>query len=149
MSWAAEEFKNIDLGDRRLDKRTVLLAERMAANPMASIPQACGGWAETQAAYRFLAQDDVEWEAILAPHWQSSEERMRAHRVVLCLQDTTELDFNGQRIAGLEPLSYEAQCLEASVSRCLLGKGKRRGRCGNGSGPSGRRFPMARAARLT
>lgn len=109
MSWAAEEFKAIDLGDRRLDKRTVLLAERMAARPLASIPQACGGWAETQAAYRFLAQDDIEWEAILAPHWQSAEERMRAHRVVLCLQDTTELDFNGQRIAGLGPLSYEAQ----------------------------------------
>lgn len=104
MSWAAEEFKDIDLGDRRLDKRTVLLAERMAAKPLASIPQACGGWAETQAAYRFLAQDDIEWESILAPHWRSSEEHM------LCLQDTTELDFNGQRsIAGLGPLSYEAQ----------------------------------------
>ena len=34
---------------------------------------------------------------------------MQAHPVVLCLQDTTELDFNGQRIAGLGPLSYEAQ----------------------------------------
>lgn len=109
MSWAAEEFKDIDLGDRRLDKRTVLLAERMAANPMASIPQACGGWAETQAAYRFFAQDDIEWEAIFASHWRSAETRMRAHPVVLCLQDTTELDFNGQRIAGLGPLSYEAQ----------------------------------------
>jgi hypothetical protein len=29
--------------------------------------------------------------------------------VVLCLQDTTELDFNGQTIKGLGPLSYEAQ----------------------------------------
>ena len=43
MSWAAEEFKTIDLGDRRLNKRAVLLAERLAANPVASIPQACGG----------------------------------------------------------------------------------------------------------
>jgi hypothetical protein len=34
---------------------------------------------------------------------------MRQHPVVLCLQDTTELDFNGQDIAGLGPLSYEAQ----------------------------------------
>ena len=58
MSWATEEFKNIDLGDARLNKRTALLAEQLAANPMASIPQACGGWAETQAAYRFLAQDE-------------------------------------------------------------------------------------------
>ena len=68
---------------------------------MARIPQACGGWAETQAAYRFLAQEDIEWEAILMPHWRSAEARMRAHPVVLCPQDTTELDFNGQRIAEL------------------------------------------------
>ncbi|TAN52365.1 MAG: hypothetical protein EPN21_04185, partial [Methylococcaceae bacterium] len=26
MSWAKEEFKGIDLGDKRLDKRAVLLA---------------------------------------------------------------------------------------------------------------------------
>ena len=109
MSWAGEEFKEIDLGDVRLNKRTVLLAERMAASPMASIPQACGGWAETQAAYRYLSNDDIDWESIMAPHWQSSEVRMRAHPVVLCIQDTTELDFNGQQIAGLGPLSYESQ----------------------------------------
>lgn len=36
-------------------------------------------------------------------------ERMRACEVVLCLQDTTELSFNGQDIAGLGPLSYETQ----------------------------------------
>ena len=29
--------------------------------------------------------------------------------VVLCLHDTTELDFSGQTIEGLGPLSYEAQ----------------------------------------
>ena len=103
MSWAGEEFKEIDLGDVRLNKRTVLLAERMAASPMASIPQACDGWAETQAAYRYLSNDDIDWESIMAPHWQSSEVRMRAHPVVLCIQDTTELDFNGQQIAGLGP----------------------------------------------
>ncbi len=35
--------------------------------------------------------------------------RMREHAVVLCLQDTTELDYNGQAMTGLGPLSYEAQ----------------------------------------
>lgn len=34
---------------------------------------------------------------------------MAAQPVALCIQDTTELDFNGQVIAGLGPLSYEAQ----------------------------------------
>ncbi len=109
MSWAAEEFKSIDLGDKRLNKRAYLLAEQLAAKPTASIPAACGGWAETQAAYRFMAQDKVEWTDILAPHIACSKARMREHDVVLCLQDKTELNFNGQKIAGLGPLSYEAQ----------------------------------------
>ena len=34
---------------------------------------------------------------------------MKEYPVVLCLQDTTELDFNTQAINGLGPLSYEAQ----------------------------------------
>ena len=34
---------------------------------------------------------------------------MSEHRVVLCLQDSAELDFNGQAIEGLGPLTYEAQ----------------------------------------
>lgn len=34
---------------------------------------------------------------------------MQQHPVMLCLQDTTELNFNGQETEGLEPLSYEAQ----------------------------------------
>lgn len=109
MNWAEEEFHDIDLGDQRLNKRAVLLAERLAQKPTASIPQACGGWSETQAAYRFFGQDDIGWDDILTPHWKSSEERMGAHPVVLCLQDTTDLNFNGQAIAGLGPLSYEAQ----------------------------------------
>ncbi|WP_415583118.1 transposase, partial [Cupriavidus taiwanensis] len=57
----------MDLGDQRLNKRAVLLAERLAEKPTASIPSACGGWEETAAAYRFLAQDELDWRDILAP----------------------------------------------------------------------------------
>lgn len=61
------------------------------------------------AANRFFDNDSVEWQAVLEPHWQRTEQRMAAESVVLCLQDTTELDFNGQHAQGLGPLSYEAQ----------------------------------------
>lgn len=43
------------------------------------------------------------------PQWVCSRTRITCQRVVLMLQDTTELDFNGQSIEGLGPLSYEAQ----------------------------------------
>lgn len=70
--------------------------ESMAATPSASVPKACNGWGETVAAYRFFDNENVDWRAILAPHWQRTSERMKTQSVVLCLQDTTELDFNGQ-----------------------------------------------------
>jgi hypothetical protein len=109
MNWAAEELKTIELGDARLNNRSVLLLERLAQKPSASIPGACSNWAETTAAYRFLSNDNVRWDKVLEAHWQASQERMAQHKVVLCLQDTTELDYNGQQIEGLGPLSYEAQ----------------------------------------
>lgn len=83
--------------------------ERFSADPMASVPKACRGWGETMGAYRFFGNDSVDWRDILAPHWQQTQSRMQAESVVLCLQDTTELDFNGQGAIGLGPLSYEAQ----------------------------------------
>ncbi len=83
--------------------------DRFTADPTASVPKACRGWGETMAAYRFLDNDSVDWRAIMAPHWQQTQQRMAVQPVVLCLQDTTELDFNGQGAFGLGPLSYEAQ----------------------------------------
>ena len=61
MSWAQGEFGTVDLGSERLNDRAVLLAERLAAEPGESIPNACRGWAETQAAYRFLSNDKTDW----------------------------------------------------------------------------------------
>ena len=45
----------------------------------------------------------------MTAHRQATVARIREHAVVLCLQDTTELDYNGQVMTGLGPLSYEAQ----------------------------------------
>jgi hypothetical protein len=108
-AWTEAEFEGLDLGDARLNKRARILMERLAAEPTASVPNACNGWGETMAAYRFFDNASMDWRAILEPHWQQTQARMDARSVVLCLQDTTELDFNGQRARGLGPLSYEAQ----------------------------------------
>ncbi len=109
MGWAKEELSRIDLGDQRLNARSIKLLQQFSAKPTASIPTACGGWAETIAAYRFFAQEKIDWRDILQPHLDCSFTRMRGQSVVLCLQDTTELDFNGRQMQGLGPLSYEAQ----------------------------------------
>jgi len=100
---------SVDLGDERRNERAKALLTRFAENPTASIPHACRGWAETMGAYRFVENPAVDWREILQPHWDCTRERMREHAVVLCLNDTTGLDFNGQNISGLGPLNYEAQ----------------------------------------
>lgn len=109
MSWAEEEFATLELGDKRLSKRLVKLVEQLAAKPTASIPAACASWGDTAAAYRMLDNERCDWREIIEAHGRCTLQRMADLPVVLCLHDTTELDFNGQTIEGLGPLSYEAQ----------------------------------------
>jgi hypothetical protein len=59
-------------------------------NPTASMPGACCGSAETQGGYRLLSQDGFDWLDMLEPHSECTRERMAAHPVVLCVQDTTQ-----------------------------------------------------------
>lgn len=52
MSWVTDKLHTLGLGDQRLSRRTVLLAERLAAQPMTSIPGGGGGQDRAAAAYR-------------------------------------------------------------------------------------------------
>jgi hypothetical protein len=110
MSALAAELAAIDLGDQRLNHRAQRVAEKLGEKPTVSIPAACGGWDETKAAYRLFDHPEVTAESVLAPHIACTEERLRAHPRVLCVQDTTELDYTSkQDIAGLGPLNYETR----------------------------------------
>ncbi|CAM2162169.1 transposase [Paraburkholderia sacchari] len=108
-AWVDEEFETLDLGDPRRDRRAKELVKRFASRPTASIPGACDGWAETMAAYRFLGNERIDWRDMMQPHWDRTTARMGQLPVVLCIADTTELNFNGQDIDGAGPLCYEAQ----------------------------------------
>ncbi len=70
------EFRNLDLGDERIKTREVKLLETLAKSPKSSIPQACQGWAETQAAYRFYSNESVTWEKLLTAHANQVEQRI-------------------------------------------------------------------------
>lgn len=60
-------------------------------------------------AYCFLTQDKLDWQDILQPHWVAALVRMREHPMVLCLQDTTQLDIEGKVTRGLRPLNDETR----------------------------------------
>lgn len=87
------EFKDIDLGDQRLNERSRSLLEAMAADPAASINAAVDGWNDTLAAYRFFDNPSVDENEILAAHRRRTEERIAERNIVLVVQDTTGLDF--------------------------------------------------------
>jgi len=110
-NWLSTEFKHLDLGDKRNNARTIEIVNNISKAPKSSIPQSCQGWAETQATYRFYSNDSFDSKALIQPHYDATEERIRQSesKVILCLQDTTELNFNGQQIEGMGRLSYDAQ----------------------------------------
>lgn len=92
-SWAEEELQHAQLGDKRLNKRLIRLVKDLSSQPSASVPQACGSWAATKAAYRFWKSDNVEADDIRKAHQERTVERLRGESMVLMIQDTTELDF--------------------------------------------------------
>ena len=109
-NWITEELSKADLGDKRLNQRCALLLERFESKPSLSIPGACKGWRETQAAYRFFNNPKVSKEVILAAHAKATQERMKSHPIVLCVEDTSFINHDGQReTPGLGPHTSELE----------------------------------------
>jgi Transposase DNA-binding len=46
--------------DIRLKQRLITLVEQLSQKPTASVPLACGNWAQTKASYRFWDHKKVE-----------------------------------------------------------------------------------------
>jgi hypothetical protein len=97
MNWAEVELETINLGDKRLNKRAVKLLDRLGGKPNETIPSACRGWSETKAAYRFFTHKNVTCDEILKPHKEATLKRMELHDTVLLIQDTTQLNYSGQK----------------------------------------------------
>lgn len=109
-SWALDEMSAVELGDERLNRRVAEVLEQLGDKPTPSIPAACKGWAETLAAYRLFDNDKVTMEKVLAAHEKATVVRMRQHAVVLCIEDTTEIDYSSKKeTKGLGPLTYESR----------------------------------------
>ena len=86
------EFRTLDLGDARRVKRAKQMVSSFLMAPEASIPVACGGWAETKAAYRFLGSS-VSAGALREAQCKAVVERIGERKKVLALHDKTNLDF--------------------------------------------------------
>ncbi len=67
-TWVIEEMKDVNLEDKRLNSRLAVIVDQLGGHPTTSIPAACGGYAETMAAYRFVDNEKAGFESILQSH---------------------------------------------------------------------------------
>lgn len=99
--WAEYEFGGAPLGDVRLSRRLVVSASAQAENPGRAFCGLAGGSnAMKRGHYRFIEQPEtsdsaVTAEHILLPHREQTLRRMQAHATVLCIQDGSDLNYNG------------------------------------------------------
>jgi len=87
------ELRHADLGDTRRNQRLMQLVSDLASKPSQSVPQACATWSATKAAYRLWDNPQVSAQAIRQAHYASTLERVNAQRLILAIQDTTELNY--------------------------------------------------------
>jgi hypothetical protein len=105
-----QEFTGADLGDLRLSKRLLGIAERMAEQPDRSFPKAVRGEAELEAVYRFFQNEKVTWAGVLAPHIARTVERVEAAaEPVVVAHDTTEFAFGGEARVDLGRLLQQGR----------------------------------------
>jgi hypothetical protein len=98
-TWAEKEFGGAPLGDERLSKRLVHAAHAKANSPgRAFSGVAPGDGAAVKGYYRLIDMPEdsaVTMDHILQPHRDRTVRRMQGQHTVLCVQDGSDLNYNG------------------------------------------------------
>ena len=104
------EYEGSTLGDVRRQKRVKALAQALERDPAASLPKVTKTDSALEAAYRFLRNDAVSMDGILAGHYAQTVERAASLPLVLAVHDTTEFKFPGEETReGLGPIRGHGQ----------------------------------------
>ena len=98
-TWAEKEFGGAPLGDARLSQRLVNVARAKADTPgRAFTGVAQGDAAAVKGYYRLIDMPEdsaVTMDHILEPHRDRTARRMQGQHTVLCVQDGSDLNYNG------------------------------------------------------
>jgi IS4 transposase len=95
--WVAEELKDVDIGDKRLNNRLKQLLSVASKQPQMSINKMFHTRKEIQACYRFFSNDLVDETKIIAPHIEKTIERVQENPIILTLSDTTSLNYTTRK----------------------------------------------------
>ena len=91
--WAEDIHAHVRRPDARLQRRLVNITKTLACFPTDSLPHACADWAETKAAYRFIENTRLAPEDLHDGLPKSTAEYCAGLKMVLSIQDTTDLVF--------------------------------------------------------
>ena len=122
------EFVDAKLGDRRLERRLVTLAEQVWACPERSFPGIAPTQADLTGCYRFLGNSAVSADRVMQPHVDQTMLRCAQSKRVVVVHDTTEVEFAGSaRRSGLGRLrGANSQGFLLHTSLAVAGDGSRR-----------------------
>jgi len=119
--WIKEELEDVSLGDKRLNWRLRETGAKLAAQPGASINQACDDWADTKASYRLFDNKKTTAAKILSPHYERTRERASGQKRVFAIQDTSYLNYSHHpHKKGLGPIGNQKQHLSGLVMHSTL-----------------------------
>jgi len=94
-SWVNEEFQNISFGDKRLNKRFLKTMNTFHLNPGGCINQVMKDEKPARkATYRLFDNNKFTSSKILECHTKMTAERMKNHKVVLSLHDSSFFSYN-------------------------------------------------------
>ena len=103
--WAGREYARSTHPDGRVRDRIERMGRAWLERPGAAIPAIFPAKADRKAAYRLLSSGKVSMEHILEPHQATMVERCQLEELVLAIQDTTTLNYDGLKAtAGLVSL---------------------------------------------
>jgi transposase Tn5 family protein/transposase-like protein len=102
-SWAAQEMSEAQIRDRRRIKSIIRIVEDLADQPGVTFSTAVGS-AGRQAAHRLFEHPDTSVLRLLAGHIAQTAARCEEYDLVLAIQDTTSVEYNGHKATqGLGP----------------------------------------------
>jgi len=106
--WVETEMKYLVLGDKRLEERAKKIVRDFSQKPTGTIPEFCGDWAATKAAYGLYKNPDAAPERFIEAQGQATRQRAKEYPLILVLQDTTSVDYTAHiATEGLGPLENQ------------------------------------------
>lgn len=108
--WAQQHFRGIEMGDVRRVERVIAIAQAMAQEPGATIPQMFEEPYAVKAAYQLFSRPEATPDRLQASHWALVQQHLSQAGTYLLLEDTSELAWHDcQPREGLGPLGSNSK----------------------------------------